>query len=111
MAVGGSQYKVNGKSHYERNKEAYLERNRRKRAEVREILREVKSSGCVDCGNKDHRVLELDHVRGVKSVALGTAVTKGWGKTRLLEEIAKCDVRCANCHRIRTYEIQHATFA
>ncbi|GAB5492936.1 MAG: hypothetical protein Phog2KO_31510 [Phototrophicaceae bacterium] len=57
---------------------------------------------CVDCGETDPIVLEFDHVRGVKlsevSVLLGSTVSM----KRLTDEIAKCDIRCANCHRRKT---------
>jgi hypothetical protein len=72
------------------------------RARIRAIIVKAKSSGCVDCGFLDVRALDFDHVRGRKSFTIsdGNAV----GVERLLAEIAKCEVRCANCHRIRTVE-------
>ncbi len=59
-------------------------------------------SGCTDCGYRDHAVaLDFDHVRGVKKwdIARGK-YERNWDD--LLEEIAKCEVVCANCHRVRT---------
>ena len=45
-------------------------------------------------------VLEFDH-RGDKSFNIAKGLRdRGWDD--LLEEIAKCDVVCANCHRRRT---------
>lgn len=70
----------------------------RKRARLVEYL---KTHPCVDCGNTDARVLEFDHRRD-KKFGIGTSVSSGhisWEK--VLEEIIKCEVRCANCHRIR----------
>jgi Zn finger protein HypA/HybF involved in hydrogenase expression len=61
----------------------------------------LKQHPCVDCGNSDVRVLDFDH-RGDKSFGIGAAISGGhlsWAK--ILIEIAKCEVRCANCHRIR----------
>jgi hypothetical protein len=55
---------------------------------------------CADCGNPDPRVLEFDHVRGEKDFQLQTAKSKPLAE--ILEEIQKCDVVCANCHRLRT---------
>jgi hypothetical protein len=57
---------------------------------------------CVDCGESDLRVLDFDHrdrelKRGVVSRMVFRA---SW--VRLQQEIALCDVRCANCHRRRT---------
>jgi hypothetical protein len=58
--------------------------------------------GCIDCGIKDPRVLDFDHVMGKKEFTLGNGPF--YSKERVLKEIKKCVVRCANCHRIKTYE-------
>jgi hypothetical protein len=57
---------------------------------------------CVDCGESDPVVLEFDHVRGTKVAAISSFVRNMASMNRILAEIAKCDVRCANCHRRRT---------
>lgn len=58
---------------------------------------------CVDCGEDDVRVLEFDHVRGEKTEGIAQMLAWGWSWNKIDEEIQKCDVRCANCHRKRTY--------
>jgi hypothetical protein len=56
---------------------------------------------CVDCGEQDPVVLDLDHVFGVKAFNIGDAITRlSWGKIQ--GELEKCVVRCANCHRRKT---------
>jgi hypothetical protein len=63
---------------------------------------------CVDCGQQDIRVLEFDHVDpSTKSFCVGRGVTDGRGLKSIQAEIAKCEVRCCNCHRIRTREEHH----
>ncbi len=57
---------------------------------------------CVDCGERDPIVLEFDHVRGEKSFTIGSASRAPISWTKIIAEIAKCDVRCANCHRRKT---------
>jgi hypothetical protein len=58
---------------------------------------------CFDCKMSDMRVLEFDHVRGKKLFNIMSMVNKGLKKWEdILKEIKKCDVVCANCHRIRT---------
>lgn len=66
------------------------------------ILEYLKVHPCVDCGNIDVRVLEFDHVRGEKLFNISESF---WRKQeKIANEIAKCEVRCANCHRIVTFE-------
>jgi hypothetical protein len=60
------------------------------------------SEGCVDCGTSDIRVLEFDHVRGTKVASVGSMVRRGHALAAIRAEIAKCDVRCRNCHAIAT---------
>ena len=56
---------------------------------------------CVDCGENDPIVLELDHRDDVeKNDNISNLMDRCWGTIK--EEINKCDVRCANCHRRRT---------
>ena len=59
-------------------------------------------SGCVDCGEKDLVVLDFDHVRGEKKHSLSYLIHKARSLDTIKSEIAKCDVRCANCHRRKT---------
>ena len=55
---------------------------------------------CVDCGEGDPLVLEFDHLANKKfNIAKGLR-NRSW--QAVLDEIAKCDVVCANCHRRRT---------
>lgn len=60
---------------------------------------------CVDCGEADILVLEFDHrgdVPKLKDVV--TMLNSTYSLRMLQEEVAKCDVRCANCHKRKTYE-------
>jgi ssDNA-binding Zn-finger/Zn-ribbon topoisomerase 1 len=57
--------------------------------------------GCIDCGYKAHAVaLHFDHVYGEKV----KNVCEFYDWDLALEEVAKCVVRCANCHAIKTLE-------
>lgn len=56
---------------------------------------------CTDCGMTDVRTLEFDHLHS-KEVNI-SEVLQSWSWKRILQEIAKCDVVCANCHGIRTH--------
>jgi hypothetical protein len=58
----------------------------------------------VDCGESDPIVLEFDHIRGKKVGDVSTLAGQAFSWHKLSAEIAKCEVRCANCHRRRTYE-------
>ena len=66
------------------------------------------ASGCADCGyNEDPVALQFDHVRGVKTGTVGSMVH--YSRERLDAEIAKCVVRCANCHAIKTWRLDRPT--
>ena len=64
------------------------------------------TSVCADCGNGDWRVLEFDHRNPLdKSFTIAHGISHGGvGMPKLVEEIEKCDVVCANCHKIRHHE-------
>ncbi|MFZ1018790.1 MAG: hypothetical protein WAN39_13065 [Candidatus Cybelea sp.] len=62
----------------------------------------LKGRGCVECGENDLRVLDFDHVRGKKEGNVSVMVGYGVSWERLSAELAKCEIRCANCHRKRT---------
>jgi hypothetical protein len=66
------------------------------------VLDHFETHPCVDCGNTDVRVLEFDHVRGTKIDCVSVGVKDSWSVEKLVEEINKCEVRCANCHKIMT---------
>lgn len=68
-----------------------------------DYLEEVKSNPCVDCGGTfPTECMDLDHVRGVKVASVSKLVGLCKSLNEVQQEIEKCDLVCANCHRIRT---------
>ena len=61
----------------------------------------LRTHPCVDCGETDIIVLEFDHLRD-KVANVGTLMARKHHWSQVLEEIAKCEIVCANCHRRRT---------
>jgi hypothetical protein len=95
---------------YRRNKTSHAQHTRRnadqRKEENRRFLWEYKlSHPCVDCGERDPRVLQFDHVRGTKKSSItDLAYSTKAPIESLTVEISKCGVRCANCHIRRTWE-------
>lgn len=99
-------------SSYEYNKQyrldniAAINANRRvKYAQRRKEVDDIKlSRGCMDCGYNTHpAALDFDHRPGTDKVCNVARLTEA-AREVLYAEIAKCDVVCANCHRIRTWD-------
>ena len=73
----------------------------------RELISKIKmEKGCSRCGYNAHSAaLDFNHIQGEKLLAIGQDTKVAWHK--LMEEINKCEVLCANCHRIHTYRNRH----
>lgn len=65
-------------------------------------MAKIKSQPCADCGNSYPPVcMDFDHRDpSAKRFIIATSGTRN--REAVLAEIAKCDLVCANCHRIRT---------
>lgn len=66
----------------------------------------LEQNPCIDCGETNPVVLEFDHVRGEKMSEISKMVSAERPIDIIAEEIAKCEVRCRNCHVIRTAKEQ-----
>ena len=80
-----------------------------RKATVRKILREkyiryMTDKTCIDCGNDDIRLLVHDHVRGKKIGCVLQLLNTLHKWEKILEEIEKCEVRCHNCHFLKSAE-------
>lgn len=108
MAQTREQKRASSRKHYEANKAAMKKRakeyTKRNRLRLADYVRDVKAAtGCADCPETDSIVLTFDHVRGEKVDCIATMVNRSVSLKRLEDEIAKCEVVCANCHARRTY--------
>lgn len=96
------------KSHYDRNRQYYIAkahtRNLRTKAEINKyVWTYLRTHPCVDCGETNAIVLEFDHRESEIKVGEISGMLKDRGVLEtIIKEIAKCDVRCANCHRRKT---------
>jgi hypothetical protein len=63
---------------------------------------------CVECKDSfPWYVLEYDHLNGKKFSIFESRLTR-FDEEVLLDEIAKCELVCVNCHRLRTYNRTHS---
>lgn len=97
-------YKINEaeRDRKKRNKERLVDANKQK------LWDYLLTHPCVDCNISDPRVLEFDHRDELEKSRNVTEMFQ-WSWSTIEYEIAKCDVRCANCHRIRT-QLQFGTW-
>ena len=87
------------------NIDEYREWCRARRADIRQIIDEAKQRPCADCGVQfPLPAMQFDHVKGVKRFDLARANGKPSSLQSVRDEIAKCEVVCANCHLIREDE-------
>lgn len=97
------------KKHYYKNREYYFAKSKAARARKRSFIQDAKSKPCADCGVAyPYYVMQFDHLRDkIRSVA--NMLDMAWDTIK--NEIAKCEVVCANCHAVRTYNRTHGTVA
>lgn len=83
---------------------SHLSPRARKRAAKWRLSQLIKlNSGCVDCGYREHAVaLQFDHIGDNKKMNVSDMIRSDYSWITILEEIAKCEVRCANCHAVMT---------
>jgi hypothetical protein len=81
-------------------------KHRKAMASVLEDLHLYKEKkGCADCRNHyPHYVLEFDHKPGLQTIDVVYRVLRNYGEDMAWKEVSKCEVVCANCHKIRTHQ-------
>lgn len=95
-------------NHYKNNLNYYINKALKRNSMIKE--RSYKFLGpyllghpCVDCGESDILVLEFDHRdRKMKDGDISHIIQRGATLKKLIAEVQKCDIRCANCHRRKT---------
>jgi hypothetical protein len=92
---------------YQQNRETHIARvklvTRRAREAVKRYIDDQKSRRCADCGGRfPPFLMDFDHARGTKVAILAKLRSNKASLSKIDAEIAKCDVVCANCHRLRT---------
>ena len=96
------------RAYYARNRVAEIGRVRRRQDANLTLLRNLRRVPCADCHQSfEPFQMDFDHRDpAAKSFRLTSPKALGSSRKRLLEEVAKCDVVCAACHRRRTKD-QH----
>lgn len=91
----------NGKNYDRTHPEMRLNIYKKYHQTKQEQLNALKSGPCTDCGGSfPPECMDFDHVRGEKIAGVSQLLTRS--RLRAVAEIAKCELVCANCHRIRT---------
>lgn len=101
------------KTYYHKHGSKYrqhaVQRNRELKASLRnKMLEYLDNKRCVECGINNPIVLEFDHIDPKTksfSIASGISNTRSWES--IMEEIDKCQILCANCHKIKTSKEQN----
>lgn len=102
-AENKERYKEDSKQWRVDNRETLLTGYKQRGVEHRAFLDELKANPCSDCGETyPPYCMEFDHVRGEKRFALGKM--SNHSRIAVMEELAKCELVCCACHRVRTQE-------
>jgi hypothetical protein len=96
---------------YPKNKKKHIGYVTNLKTKVKKYLEEYKRSKvCTDCGisgNKFPEILDFDHI-GEKKFQIGSWRKSVLSVEKIQIEMKKCEIVCANCHRIRTVKRRRA---
>ena len=97
--------KVIRKESYERNKKTTYERNKRNKDKNIIWFKEYKSSlKCSKCDENHPSCLDFHHIdKSTKKYDVSEMIHGTYSRKLIIEEIEKCVILCANCHRKRHY--------
>lgn len=92
--------RLNNKIDYIKKSDKYKANVARRRKEYKLWFAELKSKlKCNRCPENHIACLQFHHTDpSIKEIAVSKAVAECWAKERILAEIEKCEVLCANCH-------------
>lgn len=91
------------RAYYEANREAHRQRAHAAVQKLVAYVRLRKALPCTDCGVQyPSYVMEFDHLHS-KIMNVSAMVRRGVAIAKIRAEIEKCEVVCANCHRVRTF--------
>lgn len=104
--------RIYNEDHYNKTKEVWKDSRADSRRDISRrnqdwVINYLNDHPCVDCDIDDIRVLEFDHLSD-KVANVANLMTGSLEKLQI--EIAKCEVRCRNCHVIKTYERMGTTW-
>lgn len=100
--------KIRDKENYANNKTKFAKWSKDRRLRVRkQVFEYLLDHPCVECGERDIIVLEFDHRTQTTKRFDVMSATHGHSWKTILEEIKKCDVVCANCHKRRTAKMMN----
>ncbi len=94
--------KIYSRKHYGMQTKYYLNKTYRNKQRLKDVILDYKQGKkCCRCGFDNPIALDFHHRNPKdKEFSISKASIKGIGKEKLDKEIAKCDILCANCHRI-----------
>lgn len=97
-------FKANWDKRYYENHQHYRDshnasRDRIRRENARRVFEYLAEHPCLNCGESDPIVLEFDHRSGIDKIESISNLILNSTWARISEEMKKCDVLCANCHR------------
>ena len=101
--------KLRGRKYYQDNRQRQLKlaliRKQRYYKEKRDYIIKLTDVPCADCGKRyPYYVMDFDHKKFSDKIAdVSRMFTRNWSLDKIKAEVKKCEVVCANCHRIRTY--------
>ncbi len=102
--------KVRGRAYYFANHERQLRlaliRRHNAHKLRRDFINTLKSKPCADCGiSYPYYVMDFDHQdQRLKVKDIAYMAARNWSLEKIKQEVEKCDIVCANCHRFRTFK-------
>lgn len=93
--------KESQQTYYQKNKDLYKARDKERKEEIKTWVRNYRiSKVCEDCGEDRWQCLDFHHIDSSnKFLSISMMVRKKYSVEKIKNEIMKCKVICANCHR------------